>query len=243
MKQSQIIALEAKIKADTTKEVTALHRRSKSQELFQSMLRNYTPLDDEGERLPDEFNLIQERAEDHLLILADQYTRLFDITATKEETNRTANADVVVDGTIVLTCVPVTTLLFLEKQLAGVKTFVDALPTLDPRETWTLEGTNQEYITAPTTTARTKKEPRVIELSPPTKEHKAQVHLMHEDKVVGNWTKVRRSSSLSEIRKNEILERIRKLTEAVISARRLANTIEACERTMGQEVFSFLFDA
>jgi hypothetical protein len=51
-------------------------------------------------------------------------TRLFDVTATKDWTNRTAVADVTVDGETMLSGVPVTYLLFLEKQLAELHGFV-----------------------------------------------------------------------------------------------------------------------
>lgn len=82
---------------------------------------------------------MQIKAEDVLRATAGTLTRLFDVTATKDWANRTAAADVVVDGTVLLAQVPVPYLLFLEKQLTDMHTFVRKLPVLDASNpgTWT----------------------------------------------------------------------------------------------------------
>ena len=65
-------------------------------------------------------------------VLAD----LVDATATMDEGNCGARADVKVDGTVVMAAVPVTHLLFLEKQLTDIQTFVSHAAVLDPAESW-----------------------------------------------------------------------------------------------------------
>jgi hypothetical protein len=59
-----------------------------------------------------------------------------DLAATQDFANTEAKASVVVDGQTILTDVPVPYLLFLEKQLQDVKTFVLSLPVLSIDKDW-----------------------------------------------------------------------------------------------------------
>ncbi|MEV0352079.1 hypothetical protein AB0H88_40475 [Nonomuraea sp. NPDC050680] len=107
--------------------------------------------------------------------VAKALTRLFDVTATKDWTNATAKADVVVDGETLISGAPVTYLLFLEKQLVDLHTFVSKLPTLDPAETWSFDDNAETWRTEPVKTTRTKKVPRNHVLAEATDKHPAQV--------------------------------------------------------------------
>jgi hypothetical protein len=78
--------------------------------------RVYQPKDEEGEQLPPESTKVQAKTEEILRDMAATITRLFDVTATKDWANCRATADVTVDGQTLLRDVPVTYLLFLEKQ-------------------------------------------------------------------------------------------------------------------------------
>ncbi|WP_443732109.1 DUF7873 family protein [Streptantibioticus silvisoli] len=55
---------------------------------------------------------------------------------TKERANRAARADVTVEGRTILADVPVTWLLFLEKRLTDLRTFVKKPPVLDAAGSW-----------------------------------------------------------------------------------------------------------
>ena len=135
-KLSQIIAVEKGVKSDATRRVTDLHRDVQKQPLLSGISRSYQPRDDEGDRLPPESTRVQVKADDVLAEAAQVLTRLFDVTLTKDAANCTAAADV---GSAARSCspaVPVTYLLFLEKQLTDVHTFVAKLPLLDPAEEW-----------------------------------------------------------------------------------------------------------
>src|SRR5207342_3582487 len=91
---------------------------------------------------------------------ADILVELFDVTATKDYTNCKARADVVVDGKPLLREVPVTYLLFLEKQLVDLHTFIKKLPVLDASETWNFDASADAFATEPVQTVKTKKVPR-----------------------------------------------------------------------------------
>ena len=77
---------------------------------------------------------------------------LFDITATKDWANCTARANVVLDGKPLLEDVPATYVLFLEKQLSDLHTFVGKMSELDPGSDWSVDpisdGTSEDTASA-----------------------------------------------------------------------------------------------
>ncbi|MGH3938182.1 MAG: hypothetical protein ACRDTG_06040 [Pseudonocardiaceae bacterium] len=139
---NQIIAVEKGTKNTSYAQVTALHHDAQKTAPLAGISRVYRPRDEEGEQLPPEAVRVQIKADDLIGRLTTTLTRLFDVTATKDWANREATADVVVDGEVLVVDAPVTWLLFLEKQLTDLHTFVTKLPTLDPSEQWVEEITS-----------------------------------------------------------------------------------------------------
>jgi hypothetical protein len=168
-------------------------------------------------------------------------TRLLDVTATKDWANCTARADVTVDGTTLVRDVPVTYLLFLEKQLTDLHAFLRKLPILDAAETWTFDPSTDVWRTEPVRTVKTKKVPRNHVKAEATDKHPAQVEVYYEDIAVGHWTTVKFSGALPARRVNELLERIEKLQDAVKFAREEANGAEVTDRRVGDAVFGYIF--
>ena len=244
-KLSQIIAVEKGVKSDATRRVTDLHRDVQKAPLLSGISRSYKPRDDEGDRLPPESTRVQVKADDVLTEAASILTRLFDVTLTKDAANCTAAADVIVGGEPLLRKVPVTYLLFLEKQLADVHTFVAKLPLLDPAEEWedAVDPVTGCWKTHPAQTVRSKKIPRNHEVSPATKEHPAQVQVYTEDVPVGDWTTVKFSGALPAARVRQLLDRVEELQRAVKYAREEANATEVTDRSAGEAIFGYLFAA
>ncbi|BCJ37850.1 hypothetical protein Athai_53530 [Actinocatenispora thailandica] len=168
-------------------------------------------------------------------------TKLFDVTATKDWANCTARADVVVDGRTILAEVPVTYLLFLEKQLVDLHTFVRKLPALDAAETWNYDASADCFATEPVQTLRTRKVPRNHVKAEATEKHPAQVEVYHEDVTVGYWRTVKFSGALPASRINELLDRLEKLQAAIKFAREDANGTEVEDRKVGERVLGYLF--
>jgi hypothetical protein len=181
------------------------------------------------------------KAEDVLRDTATSLTRLFDVTATKDWSNRDARADITVDGTTLLTGVPVSYLLFLEKQLAELGASVRKLPVLDAAESWSLDPSTDSWKTEPVRTVRTKKVPRNHVKAEATEQHPAQVEVYYEDIPVGQWTTVKFSGALPARRVNELLDRVEKLQHAVKFAREEANSVEVTDQQVGDVVFGYLF--
>lgn len=238
---NQIIAVEKGVKSRSYAELTEAHQALQKPALLAGIARNYQPKDEEGEQYPPELTRVQIRAEDVLRQTAVTLTRLFDVTATKDWANCRARADVTVDGAVLLAAVPATYLLFLEKQLTDLRTFVAKLPVLDASEFWTMDHAADCWATEAVQTTRTKKIPRNHVKAEATEKHPAQVEVYYEDVVVGNWRTVKFSGALPAKRIKELLERVDKLAHAVKFAREEANNTEVTEQRMGEAVFGYLF--
>jgi hypothetical protein len=238
---NQIIAVEKGIKSRSFQELTEAHHALQKPALLAGIARTYRPKDEEGEQFPPESTRVQIKAQEIIRQTAEVLTKLFDVTATKDWANTRARADVVVDGATLLSQVPATYLLFLEKQLVDLQTFIKKLPTLDASETWTFDPSADFWATEPMQTVRTKKIPRNHVKAEATDKHPAQVEVYYEDVVVGYWRTVKFSGALPASRVNELLERVEKLQQAVKFAREEANTLEVEDQKSGKAVFDYLF--
>ena len=186
-KLCQIIAITNSRKSAVQKEVTKLHHQATKDALLQGISRTYTPKDENGEKQPPENKMVQVKAVDALCTAAGAWTSLLDVVATQDWANCEAKADVTVDGRPLLRGVPVTHLLFLEKRLQDVHTFVEKLPTLDPAQTWVYDANRGVFRTEPVEQLRTQKVQEPLVLYHPTKEHPAQTQVVSKDVVVGTW--------------------------------------------------------
>lgn len=239
-KLNQIIAVEKGVKNNAFETLTNAYQLLQKSALLGGIARSYTPKDDEGDRLPAESTKVQIRVDDVITSVETSLVRLFDLTLTKDLANSSAVADISVEGTVLATAVPVTTLLFLEKQLTDLSTFIRKLPVLDPAETWIHSDTADCYATPTTGSVRTKKVPKSFVRSEATPQHPAQVDLFHEDVIVGTWQTVKYSGALPTARVAEMSQRVAKLLTAVKFAREEANGTLVTDAKMGERIFSYI---
>jgi hypothetical protein len=242
-KLNQILAIEKGVRATADQALTAAHRETQKAEPLSGIARTYLPRAEDGVQLPPETKLPQVKATEAISSASRHLARLFDVTATKDATNCVARADVVVRGTVLLSSVPVTTLLFLEKQLVDLHTFIVKLPVLDPAEQWTYNGDVGAYASAPAQTIRSKKVMKNHVRAEATEKHPAQVDVYTEDVPEGTWTTVKYSGALPADRVAALLTRVNELTEAVKKAREEANSIEVVDVSIGDTFFEYLFRA
>lgn len=239
-KLNQVIAIEKSVKSRVYSELTELHKSSQKAEPFNGFVKTYRKKDEEGEDYPAERKKVQVIADALLERAATILTELFDVTASKDFANCHARADVEVDGQILVPNAPVSYLLFLEKQLNDLRTFIDKLPELDEADDWSKDENSGLFKTTPIPTHRTKKVQRAIVLYEATKEHPAQTQLITEDVIVGYWDTIKHSGALPVPRKKVLLERVEKLAKAVKFAREKANSADAEEQKIGKKLFTFL---
>lgn len=228
-------------KTEAQTALTKLHRACGAKELFQGLYRSYTPLDDDGETYPHEGKAIQLTVEEVIRQNQQIMSDFLDIVATQEYNNCEAKADVVVDNQTVLEQVPVSYLLFLEKQLLDMKKFLSELPVLEIGENWTKNDQTGFYVSEPVKTNKTKKVLQHKVLYEATKEHPAQIETWNEDVVVGNWTTVKYSGGIPLTEKVKLVEKTKKLIDAVKFARETANNIDVKQVSVSQKIFDYLF--
>lgn len=238
---NQIIAVIKGVKSKAERDLTDVYHRLQKPALLSGIARTYRPKDDEGAQLPSESTRVQLDVETALSEVRSGLSRLLDVQATLDWTNCTAHADVVVDGETILTAVPVSYLLFLDKQLTNLRTLVSKLPTLDPAEEWVRDEATNSWATPPTESLRTKKVPRNHVLAAATDKHPAQVQVYMEDVAEGTWSTRKFSGALPETRRRDLLERIDALSAAIKYAREQANSSEVVDMKVAKYVFDYLF--
>jgi hypothetical protein len=240
LKLNQLIALEKGAKATGEGALTKLYHEVQKTGPMSGISRTYKPLDDEGDQLPSEATKLQLRVKELLRGTAEPVGRLLDLTATKDAGNQIATANVVVDGVTVLSYVPVTTLLALEKKLVDFANVISKLPTLDPAEEWTWDDATNSYRTPVTETVRTKKTPRNHVLAQATDKHPAQVQMYNEDVIVGRWSTTKYSGAILETERLALAGKVARLAAAVKVAREEANVTTVPDVKIGAAIFEYL---
>lgn len=237
----EIVALVNGRKGEAEKAVKAIYHLFDKPTVFDGLTRTYRPREENGEPQPPENVNPQQRVKDLIGDICGTWTDLFDLTFTLDVGNGQARADVEVDGKVLAKDVPAVTLLFLHKRLEEVKALVARMPTPDPAENWAYDEKQDLLVTGERQTVRTKKIQRSLVLIQPTKEHPGQAQMITEDVAAGDWTAVGRTTRIPAARRNEMLERVNKLLDAVKVARERANSIEVEKRRIGNDLFGYVF--
>lgn len=241
-KLNQIVAVEKGVKTTAQRALTDAYHAIQVDGPMSGLSRTYQPRDDQGEALPAESTKVQYTVADKMAEVRTAVTRLLDVTATKDYANAAASGDVVLaNGEVLLANAPVPFLLFLEKWVTDLRTFVSNLPVLDPAITWEEDEVSGLYRSTPVATARTRKTPKAHVLYPATEKHPAQVESFNVDEVIGDYTTVRFSGAITKSRRDALVARADTLLQAVKFAREEANTTEVSDENVGKEIFDFLF--
>lgn len=152
-----------------------------------------------------------------------------DVVLTKETGNQSAKTDLVIDGKTLLTNVPATFLLGLEKKIIGIRSIYEAIPTLEPGVKWVEDIQNREgvFVSAhDSIQMKTRKEPEYKVVYEATEHHPAQVAQVERTVDIGRYITTLQSGKMTPLEKANRLSRIDKLLAAVKSARMKANNIE-----------------
>ena len=244
LKLHEVVAIRKGVKSRTYGELSELHKESQKGPLFNGLTKEFKPKDADGETFPDESQRVQRIADDVLKKVRKLRVEALDIEATQEYGNLLARADVVLDGRVILSDVPATLLIHLEKELSDLRAFVGELPTLDEARSWTKDPNSALFRSDTAITHKTKKVSRpIVKYDAVIKDGQAlpaQTEMITEDVVTGHWHTTYLSGALPAPRKEELLERIDRLRDAVKRARARANDTEVTRREIGDAVFSFL---
>jgi len=243
-KLNEIIAVEKAVKAKSHSDISELYKILQKEALFNGFSKDYKKLDEEGEEFPPERQLVQQTVSDMIRAVEKAMYRLFDVTARKDWTNCAATADVKIDGRTLIPDAPVTFLLFLEKQLTDLRTFIATLPVLADTERWSKDENSGLFKSEVVRRHKTKKTQRPIVLYDATPEHPAQTQLISEDVLVGHWHEEKNSGAMPKTEKTLMLERADKLLYAVKQAREQANMEEVVPTPdVASAIFTYLTGA
>lgn len=239
----QILAVVSGRKAEAERNITSLYKLLQSNRAqFDGHHRTYRPATEDGAQYPDEALKVRFTVPQIIRTVQPSLAAWYDAVATQECSNQSALADVVVDGAVVLPDVPVTLLLFLEKRLVDLASFIRKMPVLDSTEDWKLsDNVTDCYESEPFGTAKEIKTLKPVVMYEATTEHPAQVKEVNEVKVAGTWTNKKFTGAISEITRDEMLQRCNSLLEAVKVAREFANSTEITDHKCGQKVLEYIF--
>jgi hypothetical protein len=241
-KLNQVNAIVTARKGEADKAVAELAKTAAKEQLFTGRERSYRPLDEvNGQKLPAESQKVQQRVDRLIEQARLKWNELWNLVLTQDTGNQNARADVTVDGQVLLANVPVTTLLFLDKQAAELEGFVSKLPTPDPAEEWTHDPNSGLLKSNTSESVRTAKEPAVFVKYEATKEHPAQTEFYMRDVPVGTWRQILYSGCIQADKKNAMLARIKKLQDAIKLAREQANLTEVERQKAGEPLLAFVF--
>ncbi len=241
-KLNQIVAVEKSTKSKAHSELSELYKVVQKPALFNGFNKTYRKIDEGGEDFSPETAKVQKTVSGVINSVKELMTELFDVTATKDFGNLAAKADVVVDGAVILASVPVPYLLFLEKQLTDLSTFVSHLPILDDADSWKFDTESGHWVTDKFSTHRTKKVQKGIVLYDATDKHPAQTQLISDDVLVGYWDTVKRSGAVSRTDQEKLQKRIKIFSDAVKFAREEANSVDVSSVKVADKIFSYLFN-
>lgn len=241
VKLNQVVAIEKGVKSRVHTAVSELYKKVQRSDLFSGVTRTYEKRFDDGEDFPNESMKIRARVDETLLSLRKLTSELVDITVQKDESNLQALADIKLPDGTTISAVPVTTLIYLEKQVTDLRTFVSKLPVLDDAHWWSFDAKASIYKSDPKKTHKTKKVSKPIVRYEATAVHPAQTEMVSEDEVVGYWSTTQNSAAIPEADKQGMLDRADILINAIKQAREQANNIEAePRRAVGGAIFDYL---
>lgn len=241
MKLNQLIAILQSVKANASKGKAEIAQLCQKSALFQGLSRTYQPREEDGFVYPPEAQKLTLKADDLIDKFVQSVSEFLDLAATQDYANTEAKASVSVDGQTILADVPVSYLLFLEKQLQEIKIFINSLPVLPIDKDWQKDPNRGCYVTSPKETVKTKKITDFVVAYEATEHHPAQIKEVSKDVVEGTWSLIEFSGALPQERINLMLRRVDVLQKAVIQAREEANSKEIQPHQVARAIFGYLF--
>lgn len=246
-KLHELLATSSSIEAQSAKVITDLTNTfQKKSHLFGETIVTTTNIEGDSAPVTDTQSSIQTTVYRELKWVSELIAKSFDINYQIDSANTLAQADVVLeDGTTLLTGIPATALLQLEKSLRKVQELATAIPTLDPAKGFssdTVRGLGY-FQARPVNKIKTKKTKTILTLAQATDKFPAQVQVYDEDVKVADVVQNEWSSLITPAEKADIIDRIDQLIRAVKKARSRANEQEQDTLTskIGLKLLNYAF--
>lgn len=215
----------------------------KKRHLFEETRKTFQPRDEGAAAVVEEQSDIQSDVMKELRWLASIVGPALDTAVGVQAGNALARADVEVDGRALLTGVPATGLLSIDKALGQFLNVLAKVPTLDPAKGFSLDPDRGEriYRARDVRKTRTKKVEKFVTVAAATEQHPAQVAKVTEDEPVGTIVEQAWSGLITPAQKSEMMFRCERLRGAVKQAIQRANAVEVSDLpTVAKQVFDFV---
>jgi hypothetical protein len=236
----QLLSVIGGSKVATDQRMEQLQHAAAQPGLFDGHDRTYQKRFDDGADLPAEPKKVRATAAEVLRVARQLLVRHWDLSLTVDAANALGKADVTVDGEVLLREVPVGHLLWLAKEVERVQKLVRALPVLDSARNWQDSALPDISKADPVGQAQREKTPYNWHRENGTDKFQEIVDVMFRDDVIGTWTVTQLSGALDPRRKEQLLERLGKLADALKMAREEANTAVAQDRAEGDVLFDYI---
>lgn len=239
----QVIAVERSLRQKDNDEGARIKRELAKEPLTLGQVKEYTPDDDNApasDRVPTQYQEVQHKVEEDLRLAMQYAVPAIDAAATKDTTNTLAKATVFVNGSALLTDVPISHLLWLEHYLAEWRTFLQTLPVLTATKSWEWDAGAQLHRARPEITSRNLKTTEPLVLHPGNDKHAPQVTTVNKETHVGTYTTTVLSGAIPAARKRLLVDRCATLEVAVKDAVARANRTPVAEVSEGDTLLSFI---
>jgi hypothetical protein len=247
LRLSQGVALLKGAKSRGHQATTDLYHRFQNEGYWKGLYRQYqanaTEVDPSPALKVVDDTPAQLNVPEELNSLRVSWERMVDMVLTVDAGNAKATANVTLRGsaTPILNEIPITTLIFLEKELVNLRSMVSAMPVLSPTEKWDNDDDPRFHRTALRSSDRTSKQPINHVLAPATDHHPAQVQVLQSDVVIGTYATQHISGAVTIAQRRACLARIESLLEAVKIAREEGNTKEIADQHQAAAIFNHVF--
>lgn len=246
-KLHELLAVNGNLAGQATKVRTELAATFKGKRhLFEEKRKSFTSSDENTPAKVEEQSDIQSTVADEIAWITPHLAKSLNVAYQVDLANTEARADVLLeDGTVLLTQIPATTLLQLEKRIAEWKELIASIPTLDPAKGFrpdTDRGAGY-YKARDVEKDREKPDREVVVLYPAVDKHPAQVQLVDVRRKVGTILEQEWSALITPAKKAELLENVEDLFRAATKARAKANehAIETADKKIGETLLGFVF--
>lgn len=240
-KLNQVLAIEKSLKGRAETVIATNAAAAQKAELLNGFTKTFQPLKEGDVFVPPQSKKVQHSSKEIFGAITKVLAELITTTASKDIANCTARADVWVRGAVLLKSVPSTNLLFLDKQLAALNSFVSRFSELESDTNWVYDANTGYFRSEDIKTSVTQKVQEPLLMAAATPEHPAQTTLITRDVLVGHWTTTKLSGALPRPVKSELLDKIQELQNAVKEALEEANGVAAGDNDYGKKIMDHLF--
>lgn len=245
----EILAIEGQLKSQAN--ITRNDLRNtfeKKRHLFEEKRVTFAPNQEGSQPVVEQQSDIQTNILSELQWIASIWSKAIDTSYQVAEGNTKARADVVLDDNIVLlTGVPATALLELEKRAAELVELLHVVPTLDPAKGFTSDPArgNNIFRAREVTKTRSHKIQESLVLLAPTKEHPGSAQMITVDRPVGTITEQEWSGLITPSLKGDMITKAEEILRALKAARQRANAVDLTETNVNvaKKIFDYVLPA